>query len=312
MKSEYYSILFNALKNGDIKRLTSVDGKETALMQNGRVIFSTGGELGEDSKEEMIKAEPHLVVFGAGHVSKALYDMSELLSMAFTVIDEREETANKTRFPNAEIIRMKYEDFFKEDREFFRPYFVIMTHGHAYDKEALMWAINKPFSYLGMIGSKGKVSQTFNSLINDGYSEEKIKEVHAPIGLKIGAVTPEEIAVSILGEIISVFRTTKNTVTFSKDYLSSVQNKKGVVARIIEKTGSAPRSVGSELFYSIEEDKFYGTVGGGRIEKETELKCKRMAENKEKSKIISYNLSAKGDLNMICGGDVTMLYTSIE
>ncbi len=311
MKIDYYPILLKALQNGDIERRTSKDGNNAQIIQNGTTLYSDGPVEGE-YLTEYIKAEPHIVIFGAGHVSKALYETARLLSMEVTVIDERAETANKERFPQAEVICMPYDKFFSSPSSFFRPYFVIMTHGHSYDSKALEWCLNQPSSYIGMIGSKGKVAATFEKMKEKGFRETQLDYVHAPIGLKIGAVTPEEIAISILGEIISAFRSIKTAFTISDRYLSSVSGKKGVCARIIAKSGSAPRAIGSELFYSDVEDKFYGTVGGGAVEKATEDECRRLSKSSEKCKIIHYNLSSKGDLSMICGGDVDMLFSKVE
>ncbi len=312
MKIEYYPILLNALKNDDVERRTSMDGKYVSLIQNSDIIYSDSPFPLEEYREEHIKAEPHIVIFGAGHVAKALYEMARLLRMEVTVIDEREETANRERFEEAEVICMPYDEFFSKPHSFFRPYYVIMTHGHMYDRKALEWCLGEPSSYIGMIGSKGKVARTFEDLRNEGFSEEKLKKVHAPIGLAISAVTPEEIAVSVVAEIISVFRKIKTAFTISDKYLSDVSGKEGICARIIEKSGSAPRSIGSEMFYSPLEDKFYGTVGGGAVEKATEDELRRMWKNNEESRIIHYNLSAKGDLSMICGGDVDMLFSAVK
>ncbi len=312
MRTEYYSLLYNALKEGDVERRTSADGSSLELVRDGEILYSESGSPLEDYRVDYIKSEPHIVVFGAGHVSKALYETARLLSMSVTVIDEREETANKERFPEAEIIVRPYEEFFSSDCTFFRPYYVIMTHGHAYDAKALEWTLRRPSSYIGMIGSRGKVAATYQKMLDKGFTEDELDRVHSPIGLRIGAVTPEEIAVSIIGEIISVFRSVKNEFTISPSYIESVTGKKGVSARIIEKTGSAPREVGSELFYSPLEDRFYGTVGGGAVEKATEDKCREMWKNREKCRIIHYNLSAEGDLSMICGGNVDMLFSLVE
>ncbi len=312
MRIDYYPVMLKALQNGDIERHTSPDGKYVEVIQNGKTLYSDSpAPLGE-YMTEYIKAEPHIVIFGAGHVSKALYEEARLLSMEVTVIDERKETANEERFPDAEIICMPYDEFFASSHSFFRPYFVIMTHGHAYDSKALAWCLGKPSSYIGMIGSKGKVAATYTKMLSEGFTQEQLDYVHSPVGIKIGAVTPEEIAVSILAEIISVFRSVKTAFTISDKYLSAVSGKKGVTARIIKKSGSAPRAIGSELFYSEEEDTFYGTVGGGAVEKAAEDECRRIFKSGEKTRIIHYNLSASGDLSMICGGDVDMLFSRIE
>lgn len=312
MKTEYYPVLLEALRNGDIERHTSEDGEYVEILQCGKTLYSDSPSPLTEYMTEYIKAEPHIVIFGAGHVSKALYECARLISMEVTVIDERSETANRERFPEAEVICMPYDEFFSSSHSFFRPYFVIMTHGHAYDSKALEWCLRQPSSYIGMIGSKGKVAATYQKMLEKGFPQAELDYVHSPVGIKIGAITPEEIAVSILAEIISVFRSIKTAFTISEEYLSSVSNKTGVSARIIRKSGSAPRSVGSELFYSASDDSFYGTVGGGAVEKATEDECRRLWKSGEKSRIIHYNLSAKGDLSMICGGDVDMLFSRVE
>lgn len=313
MRSSFYSELYSLLEKGDIIRRTDLESGSVELEMDGRIV-ARDGEIGSGDSiiTETIKPEPHLVIFGAGHVSKAIAEMAHLLSMKVTIIDERKEMANSERFHNGEeIVCMPYNDFFASSRTFFRPYFIIVTHGHAYDRAALEWCLGQSYAYIGMIGSKGKVLTTFKALEEKGWSEEKLSSVHAPIGLSIGAVTPEEIAVSILSEIIGVFRETKYSVTLDPEYLKSVMGKKGIAARIVEKRGSAPRAVGSELFVT-ENGEVYGTVGGGKVELETIEEARRMLSTSKTHSVIHYNLSAKGDLGMICGGDVTMLFTKVE
>lgn len=305
----YYKVLYEALKEDDVIRKTIVKSGKEALFQNEKMLF---GDLEEDwdraELTELIKAEPHIVLFGAGHIAKAIHDIASLMGMRITVLDEREEVANKERFPNAEIIVRSYEEMFDHDYHFYRPYFIILTHGHRADKDALRYCINKDYSYLGMIGSKGKVAKTFEDLIDEGIEKEKLLSVHAPIGIKIGAVTPEEIAISITAEIISIFRDNKQTVTLDPAYLEKASSMSGISVRIIDKKGSAPRAIGSEMF--VTENSFIGTIGGGAIEHESIKEARRMLKEGEKSKVIDHKLSTKGDLGMICGGDVTLLFQS--
>ena len=155
------------------------------------------------------------------------------------------------------------------------------------------------------------MAKTFAALEEEGISEDLLSTVHAPIGLPIGAVTPEEIAISILSEIIQVFRETKYSVTLDPQYLKKASGDQGIAARIIEKSGSAPRAVGSEIFIS-RSGEVYGTVGGGKVEKETIDEARRMLEDGSGEKVIHYNLSAASDLGMICGGDVTILFTRVS
>ena len=312
MHKESYSTLYSLLQKGDVERRT-IFPSSVVLYQNGKLIYKEGdGDWENPDLKETIKAEPHLVIFGAGHVSKAISEVAAVLEMKVTVIDEREEVLNRERFNHdEELILEPYSSFLSKKSPFFRPYYIILTHGHVYDRACLEWCLKSNYSYIGMIGSKGKVATTFSLLKEKGITDEELKNVHAPIGLPIGAVTPGEIAISILSEIIGVFRDTKNTVTLDPSYLRKAMDDKGISARIVEKRGSAPRAVGSEIFIS-ETGCVYGTVGGGRVEKETIEEAKRMLEKGEKSKLIHYNLSAKGDLNMICGGDVSILFSKME
>ena len=313
MKNTFYSTLYSLMEKGDVERRTIFSTGATALYQEGTLMAKSGdGDFENPDLVETIKAEPHLVIFGAGHVSKAIADFAHLLSMEVTVIDERAQMANKERFPYAsEIIVEDYGAFLSSSRSFFRPYYIIVTHGHSHDRECLEWCLERPYAYLGMIGSKGKVAKTFAALEEKGVSPSLLSSVHAPIGLDIGAVTPEEIAVSILSEVIGVFRKTKYSVTISPEYLKEVEGKEGIGARIVEKRGSAPRAVGSEIFVERNGNTL-GTVGGGKLEKETIGEALSMLEKGEENKLIDYNLSSEGDLGMICGGEVRMLFTRVR
>lgn len=305
----YYDKLYTALDRMDVERRTFNDGRE-AIFSDGRLIAANTEEsISWDDAEikATIKQSPELVIFGAGYVSKAIYDIAIKLGMKVTVVDEREEICSAERFPEAtrftgkpypQLLKMEYTDK--------RPYFVIMTHGHSYDNICLRYALRHKSSYVGMIGSKGKVKATFDDLSKDGFTEEELSSVHAPIGLKIGAVTPEEIAISIMAEIIGVFRSEKSLICLDLDYLKSVRDRNGIILRIVEKKGSAPRATGSEMF--ITEDESFGSIGGGAVEYEAVRDAREMLKNNEGCKTIDYNLSARGDLKMICGGDIKVLF----
>lgn len=148
-----------------------------------------------------------LYVFGAGHVSVNLYKTARSASFDVTVVDDRASYANRDRFPEAkEVIA---EDF---DRVTARltpgesAYIVIVTRGHRDDMRVLRWAVQTPAKYIGMIGSKRKTIRIFEELVKEGIPEKLFERVHAPIGLDIGAITPEEIAIAITAELIAVRR----------------------------------------------------------------------------------------------------------
>lgn len=142
----------------------------------------------------------HLI--GAGHVAQATAVCAEFAGFQVVVRDDREEFANKDRFPMAKevIIVSSFEDCLGELGS--DDYLIIVTRGHMYDRDVLAQALKTKAGYIGMIGSSRKRDGVYRSLLDYGYSEDDLKRVHCPIGLTIGADTPEEIAVSIVGELI--------------------------------------------------------------------------------------------------------------
>jgi xanthine dehydrogenase accessory factor len=145
-------------------------------------------------------------VFGAGHCGKSLVTILAMVGFRTVIVDDRAEFANAERFPDADVVAVP-ESFagalagLDVDEQ---SYLVIMTRGHMFDRTVLAEALRTPARYVGMIGSKTKVAETFQALREQGFTDEDLARVHSPIGLPIGAETPEEIAVSIAAEIIRV------------------------------------------------------------------------------------------------------------
>jgi len=156
---------------------------------------------------EVHRPPPTLLIAGAGHIALPLAQMGALLDFNVVVIDDRPTFANTERFRQADqVIAGDFEKTLREfpiDKE---SYIVIITRGHQHDMECLRQVIYSPAAYIGMIGSRRRVKGVFKLLKEEGYSEESIARIHAPIGLDIGAKTPAEIALAIMGEIIRVQR----------------------------------------------------------------------------------------------------------
>jgi len=168
------------------------DSALTELDAGGTLAFS-----------EAVRPDDILYLFGAGHVSTCIAPLAKLVGFRVVVIDDRKEFANKDRFPGAdEIITLPFSKVFEHITVTDLSYLVIVTRGHISDKDVLQGALQKSNGYIGMIGSRRKRDLIYRSLIEEGFSEERLKAVHSPIGLEIGAETPEEIAVSIVGELI--------------------------------------------------------------------------------------------------------------
>lgn len=155
---------------------------------------------------EPILPQPILYLFGAGHVSMAVAKAASAAGFGIAVVDDRESFANAERFPMAQEIFTSYEDAFEKIHPNAASYLIIVTRGHKEDMRVLGWAVRTPARYVGMIGSKRKVLSVYRALENDGYRSEEFQRVYAPMGLEIGALSPEEIAISIVAELIAVRR----------------------------------------------------------------------------------------------------------
>ncbi|HEV2342077.1 MAG TPA: XdhC/CoxI family protein [Candidatus Acidoferrales bacterium] len=155
---------------------------------------------------EPILPQPKLYLFGGGHVSTALARVAHLAGFAIGVIDDRASFANAERFSMASDIFTTYEDAFAQLKPNAMTYLAIITRGHKDDMRVLEWAVGTEARYIGMIGSKRKVLSVYKALGKNGIPMEKFDRVYAPVGLEIGALTPEEIAVSVTAELIAIRR----------------------------------------------------------------------------------------------------------
>ena len=155
---------------------------------------------------EPILPQPVLYIFGGGHVSMAAARAAHAVGFGIGVIDDREAFANSQRFPMAQEIFTSYEKAFENLRPGGSSYLVIVTRGHKEDMRVLSWAVRTPARYVGMIGSKRKVLSVYRALEKEGYRMEEFERVFAPMGLDIGALSPEEIAISIVAELVAVRR----------------------------------------------------------------------------------------------------------
>jgi len=146
-----------------------------------------------------------LYIFGAGHIGQALCRILDGAGFAITVIDNRPEYANPERLPVvSNILAKPYTEALEELTFTEQTSIIIVTHGHAFDQDILENCIQKPYLYLGMIGSRRKVKQTRQNLIDKGLPPKLFDKLHSPIGLDIGGDTPAEIAISIAAELIAV------------------------------------------------------------------------------------------------------------
>jgi xanthine dehydrogenase accessory factor len=183
-------------------RLVKYDLNDDFAQENGLVC---GGQM--QVYIEPLEATPRLYVVGAGHVGHQLGRLAHTVGFRVHVLDDREKFASKERFPDAEeVIVESIPEWLHHAEIPANAYVVIVTRGHTHDLDALRALAARDLRYLGLIGSKAKVKRIYDALLAEGMPPECLQRVHAPIGLDIGAVSPEEIAIAILAELIAVRR----------------------------------------------------------------------------------------------------------
>ena len=276
---------------------------------------------------EVFKREHRLIVFGAGHVGYHLCHFASKVGFNTIVVDDRPYFANKEKFgDDIQVICNTFENAFEILDIHEEDYVVIVTRGHKHDKFCLEKILSlDELNYIGMIGSKRRVKIMKEELIEEGYSKEKIENIYSPIGLNIGAVTPEEIAISILAEIISVKRIGKlavknepikvsNSCELNKDVLEALaksQNEKMSLVTVISTKGSTPRKAGSKMIV-YDSGKVIGTIGGGCAEAKIIKDAALMAGSKNlKIETIDMTGEIAEEEGMVCGGKMTVLIEAI-
>ena len=163
--------------------------------------------VGTEIFVEGFTTPPTLVMVGGGHVGKATADLAHFLGYRVLVVDDRPEFSNPERFPYAEeTIVTPYDQWATNLSINVNTFLVVATRGHRFDDMALESALTTRARYIGLLGSRRKTLMIYQRLIQQGVASERIKEVYAPVGLNIGGLTPEELAVSIMSEIIMVRR----------------------------------------------------------------------------------------------------------
>ncbi len=175
---------------------------QDAAYDNGLIC---GGQL--DVFVECISPLPSAIVFGGGHISKSLAKVLDLAGFRVSVVDNREAFASRERFPEAaEVHAEEYEDVFPRLTINESTYLVIVTRGHRDDMRVLRLALETPARYIAMIGSKRKVIAVLKELRKENIAPASFDRIFAPMGLEIGAISPEEIAVSVTAEMIAMRR----------------------------------------------------------------------------------------------------------
>lgn len=193
-------------------------GQVFRRLETARVAATDGEVIAEP-----VPGVPELVIFGGGHVSKSVCHLAAMAGYRVTVVDDREKFANSSRFPDAKrTIVADFSDAVRQAGMSHSTYVVIVTRGHRYDETVLREVLGYNPAYVGMIGSRKKVLSCYQHLVEEGVSPERLRSVCAPIGLEIGALAPEEIAVSIVAELIAFRRGRRGEVPHMSALMESL------------------------------------------------------------------------------------------
>jgi xanthine dehydrogenase accessory factor len=201
VEAEVWNAARDVIETEKPRHLTFSLGQDAAY-DNGLIC---GGQL--NIFVEPVTPQPRAYIFGGGHVSKSISKIANMAGFSTVVVDDREAFANAERFPEAEETYAEpYEDAFPKLPVTSSSYLIIVTRGHRDDMRVLRWAVTTEARYIAMIGSKRKTISVVHELEKEGMPRDLFKNVFAPMGLEIGAETPEEIAISVVAEMIALRR----------------------------------------------------------------------------------------------------------
>lgn len=261
---------------------------------------------------EHLKRQAHLVICGGGHVSQQVIKLAGKVGFHVTVLEDRPYFADRAREAGADLVLC---DAFEKSLQGIAgtpdTYFLVVTRGHRFDRACLEQILKKPYAYVGMMASRGRSALLKKQMAGDGFDRKALDEMHTPVGLSIHAETPEEIAVSIVAELIQIKNQTKKTAGYDSllmEYLTGVkeQGQPKVLATIIARRGSAPRSIGTKMLV-LGDGRIIGTIGGGCMESEVQHQCLRLIHDGDrKGRIfkVDMTVSEAEEEGLVCGGTI--------
>ena len=338
MKTEIYSQLLNWLL--DVRNtvlLTQFSGTQGKKKQSMTKQLVDGEECNEISLEALksglpvtqkqqevtLIAEPfypeeRLIVLGGGHIALPVVDFASKIGFSVTIVDDRPDFANFGRFPSAyNVICESFEKAIEQFHITKSDYVVIITRGHRYDQTCVEKLLTgtEPF-YTGMIGSRRRVAAVKELMIAQGCDKERLDRIHTPIGLPIGAVTPEEIAIAIVSELIACKRlenvdSTKlrscSDVDFNVIKTLSDMTEPISVVTVISSKGSVPRGAGAKMLV-YPDGRIVGSIGGGCSEAAVIGNARRIIGTGEyRLQTVDMTGDAAENEGMVCGGIMQVL-----
>lgn len=303
-------------------RLIYFDGEPGFWKEKQEDVFSTkDGEIlaFEDARifVEMIHNFPELIICGGGHISMPLIHMGKMLGFHVTVIEDRPKFAYNADAAGADaVICDNFKSALEKIEGSLDKYFIIVTRGHRFDQLCLEQIMCKLNAYIGMIGSRSRVKKVKEDIQLKGVPKENLDKIYSPIGLSIHAETPEEIAVSIMAQIIQVKNEKCRGIGFDKELLKELlsedhKNTDKAFVTIIERKGSAPRSTGAKMAV-FRDGTVFGSIGGGCVEAEMFRHAVQCMEEK-KSEVYEFDMTGREaeEDGMVCGGIIKVLIEGV-
>ena len=269
---------------------------------------------------ERLKRPAHLIICGGGHVAQSVIRLAGKVGFFVTVLEDRPSFADEARRAGADqVICEEFEKSLSQIQGSEDTYFLVVTRGHRYDRVCLEAISGKPHVYAGMMASRGRAALLKKQMKEEGTDEEFLDGIHTPVGLSIHAETPEEIAISIIAELIMVKNSVIKTSGYDPELLEYLTGRREpetgkVLATIIARRGSAPRGIGTKMLV-LEDGRLIGTVGGGCMESEVQHQCLRMFnEGKQMTKCIRVDMTVQEaeDEGMVCGGTIEVFLEVIK
>lgn len=263
---------------------------------------------------EVLGRDKKIVICGGGHVSIPVIQIGRMLGFHVTVLEDRPKFADHARQAGAsQVFCESFAEGLGKIQGDGDTYFVIVTRGHRYDQECLLEIAKKKHAYIGMIGSRRRAAAVKETVVEAGADPAVIGKVYTPIGIAIGAKTPEEIAVAIMAQIIQV-KNQRPGSSFPAEILEAVLDEEHVgeakvLATIIQRKGSAPREAGAKMLV-MADGRCVGTIGGGCAESEIQKRALMLLREGNKTvELCRADLSAEAaqEEGMICGGVIEVM-----
>lgn len=268
---------------------------------------------------ERFGAVPQLIICGGGHVAAAVVRLAKLLGLPVLAMDDRKEYADGLSEAGADkVICRPFVQALEQVDGGAETYFIVVTRAHAFDVACLKEILKKPAAYVGMMGSKGRAALVRRQLLEQGADARRVEELYAPIGLSIGSQTAEEIALSILAQVVAIKNKRPQTEGFRTAVLDAMEQadaagQKAVLATIIARHGSTPREVGAKMLV-LPDGKIVGSVGGGIMEHRTILAAQEMLADKAPAhRRICCFADDNSDASVAaCGGSMELLLNVLK